>query len=253
MAGKDGAALHGAEPAFDGGARGGGDSIFAGLDGFHIHLDGAGQFKAEELGAAGFTHGVSGGDECLGWDAAGVDTGPAEELALDHGDSEAGFGKTSGERRAGLTGPDDDGIEVIWHWRLDGKVDDEEASDDGDEVFEEGGGEIVAEGFGQAAAKIGSGKSADDGSDGAKQEPCDEGLMGDPEGGSGEGSADDAGDELGRDLSAGCIRQLVIDDLAECENGEDVWGCRVAEPCEMGAGEIDPTEAGSPADNGRRG
>jgi hypothetical protein len=129
-------------------------------------------------------------------------------------------------------------------------VDDAEASDDGDEVFEEGGGEIVAEGFGQAAAEIGTGEGADYGSNGAKKEAGDEGLMGEAEGGSGEGSTDDAGDELGRDLSAGCIGQFVIDDFAERENGEDIRGCGVTEPCEMGASEVDPAESGSPADYG---
>ncbi len=41
MSGEDSAALHSAEPAFYRCAGGGGDGVFSGFDGLHVHLDGA--------------------------------------------------------------------------------------------------------------------------------------------------------------------------------------------------------------------
>jgi hypothetical protein len=130
-------------------------------------------------------------------------------------------------------------------------VNDEEASDDGDEVFEEGGGEIVAECFGEASAYCRSAEGTDYGSDGTEEQAADEGFMREAESCSAEGSADDAGDELGRNFSAGGVGQLVVDDFAEGKEGEDIRGGGVTEEGQVGAGEIDPTEACSPTDYGR--
>ena len=62
-------------------------------------------------GAPGEVRGVGAGDERLGRHAAGVDAGAAEQLALDEGDFHAGAGQPAGERRTGLAGADDDGVE----------------------------------------------------------------------------------------------------------------------------------------------
>ena len=63
-------------------------------------------------GAAGEVRGVGAGDQRLGRHAAGVDAGAAEQLALDERDLHPGAGQAAGERRAGLAGADDDGVEV---------------------------------------------------------------------------------------------------------------------------------------------
>ena len=56
---------------------------------------------------------VRAGDQRLGRHAAGVHAGAAEQLALDERDRHAGAGQPAGERRSGLAGPDDDGVEAL--------------------------------------------------------------------------------------------------------------------------------------------
>ena len=70
-------------------------------------------------GGAGLLGDVGAGDHGFGGSAAGVDAGAAEELALDVGDGAASLGEASGERWAGLAGPDDDGVEVFGHQTLE--------------------------------------------------------------------------------------------------------------------------------------
>ena len=111
VAGEDGAVGHAAEPVLDAGAGFEEDLVFAGFDGLHVDGEAAGDGDAVEGGAACHLRGVGAGDEGLGGDAAGVDAGSAEELALDEGDLLAGFGEASCERGTGLAGPDDDGVE----------------------------------------------------------------------------------------------------------------------------------------------
>ncbi len=111
MAGVDGAVLHGAEPLLDAGAGGSGDLLHAGFDGLHVDADFAFEDHSVEGGATCHVGGVGAGDEGFGGDAAGVDAGPAEELALDHGDLHAGPGEASCEGWAGLACADDDCVE----------------------------------------------------------------------------------------------------------------------------------------------
>jgi hypothetical protein len=54
-------------------------------------------------------------DQSLGRNAAGVDAGATEVLALDDRDAQALLRKASGERWAGLAGPDDDCVKMIRH------------------------------------------------------------------------------------------------------------------------------------------
>ncbi len=55
------------------------------------------------------------GHQCLGWSTSGVDTGAAEELTLDDGNGHAGGREAGCEKRAGLAGTHDDGIESVVH------------------------------------------------------------------------------------------------------------------------------------------
>jgi hypothetical protein len=53
-------------------------------------------------------------DQGLGRHAAGVDAGAAEQLALDQRDPHAGGGQAADQRRPGLAGADDDGVEACF-------------------------------------------------------------------------------------------------------------------------------------------
>ena len=112
VAGVDGAVGIGPQAGFDAVARFEEDFFFAGFDGLHVDGEAAGNVDAVEGGAACHLHGVGVGDEGLGRDAAGVDAGSAEELALDDGDLLAGGGETSCEGGTGLAGSNDDGVEL---------------------------------------------------------------------------------------------------------------------------------------------
>ena len=61
---------------------------------------------------------VGAGNEGLGRDAAGIDAGSAEELALDDGYFLAGGRESCGERGASLSGTDDNGVVVGQRGRL---------------------------------------------------------------------------------------------------------------------------------------
>ncbi len=89
---EDGAVLHAAQPLFYAVAGFGEDGFFAGFDGLHVDLDCAVDADAEVGGTAGHVGCVGAGDEGFGGDAAGVDAGSAEELALDEGDALAALG-----------------------------------------------------------------------------------------------------------------------------------------------------------------
>ena len=97
VAGVDGAVGIGAEAVLDGGAGFEEDLFLAGFGGLHVDGDFTGQFDAVERGAACHLRGVGIGNQGLGGDAAGVDAGSAEELALDNGDFFAGLRKASCE------------------------------------------------------------------------------------------------------------------------------------------------------------
>src|ERR1700720_4530578 len=59
--------------------------------------------------------GISAGDERLSRNTAGVDAGPAEQVALDQHHRHAGAGEPASKRRAGLPGADDDRVELPAH------------------------------------------------------------------------------------------------------------------------------------------
>jgi hypothetical protein len=62
--------------------------------------------------------GVSAGHKRLGGDAAVVDARAPNEFALDDGDGLTGRGQPTGERRTGLAGANDDGVELARHDEL---------------------------------------------------------------------------------------------------------------------------------------
>ena len=64
-----------------------------------------------EIGAAGEMGGISARHHRLGRNAAGVDAGPADEVALDQRHRHARPGQAPGQRRPGLAGADDDRVE----------------------------------------------------------------------------------------------------------------------------------------------
>jgi hypothetical protein len=83
MTANDGAAVHAVKPVFDAFAVAQHDGVLARLDFSHVHADRAG--VDTEVGAApGHMCGLRTGNQCLGRDAAGVDAGATDQLALHH-------------------------------------------------------------------------------------------------------------------------------------------------------------------------
>jgi hypothetical protein len=109
----DGAAGQPANPAFDAGARLARYVILARFDARHVDGDLAADRHAEIGGAARHVRGVGACHQRLRRDAAGVDTGAAEELALDDGEPHACLRQPGGEGRAGLARANDDGVVVV--------------------------------------------------------------------------------------------------------------------------------------------
>ena len=83
----------------------------------------------------------------------------------------AGGGQPSGERRAGLAGADDDGVEGRAHRQ---RRDDQQRRRDGDRVLDECGRQVAAEGLGQAAADFGAAERADHRADDAGDQAADQ-------------------------------------------------------------------------------
>src|ERR1700738_373664 len=133
---------------------------------------------------------------------------------------------------------------------LAAEVDDGKPADDGDQVLDEGGGEVLAEGFGEGTAGGGSAQGAGDGSEPSGDQAEAEGLVREAEGCSAEGAGDDAGNELGWDLAAGCSGALVVADLGEGKQGEDAKGNGGAEEGKRCPGQADPANVGAPGDDG---
>lgn len=86
--------------------------VLAHLDLPHVHGDGTWDGHPVVLGAAGEMRGIGTRHQCLGRRAAGVDAGAAEAVALDDRHALAGGCQAMCERRAGLAGADDDGVEL---------------------------------------------------------------------------------------------------------------------------------------------
>ena len=87
------------------------DGVGARLDARHVHGDGALDHDAVVARAARQVRGVGAGDQRLGGHASRVDAGPAEQAPLDERHLHAGAREPPRERRPGLPGPDDDGVE----------------------------------------------------------------------------------------------------------------------------------------------
>src|SRR5687767_5970930 len=105
----DGAVLHVLEPVFQTDPRLLGDLILACLHALHVDTHGA-DVDAVLGGASGHARRVRARHHRLGRNAAGVDAGSAEDLALDERDLHPSSGETRGHVRAGLAGPDDDRV-----------------------------------------------------------------------------------------------------------------------------------------------
>src|SRR5438876_31354 len=107
------AALHPGDPAFEIAAGVVRHLVLARLDLLVVDADRAGERHAIIGGAAGKMRGIGARHHRLGRHAAGVDAGAADELALDQRDAHAGGLEPADERRAGLAGADDDGVEGL--------------------------------------------------------------------------------------------------------------------------------------------
>ena len=110
-----GAILHVFQPGFDGRARLSGDGILASFHAPHIDLRAGRRIHAELRGARDHAGRVGARDHGFGRNAAGVDAGASEQLALHDGDPHSGFCEAAGERGPGLSGSDDDGVEGSGH------------------------------------------------------------------------------------------------------------------------------------------
>src|SRR5262249_54753944 len=87
--------------------------LLAHLDRLHINPDGAANRHAVVAGTTRQISRVGTCDEGLSGRASGIDAGAAEEPAFDHGHLLPCSYKTPGQRRAGLPGPDNDGIVIV--------------------------------------------------------------------------------------------------------------------------------------------
>ena len=93
-------------------------AILAFLHPLHVHGDGALKGDAELLAAPGHVSGASTGYQGLGGDAAGVDTGAAEELAFNDGHLHSFFGQSCCQRGPRLSCADDDRVVLCFHVSL---------------------------------------------------------------------------------------------------------------------------------------
>src|SRR6185436_9159340 len=108
-------ALQPAHPLLQGAARTGDDLVLARFDPLHIHSGFSTHRYAVLGGSLGKARGVGARHHGLGGRAAIVHAGAAELVALDHGDFHPGAREARGERRPGLAGADDDGVEAGSH------------------------------------------------------------------------------------------------------------------------------------------
>ena len=108
----DRAAIHLSQRFLDALARVGGNGVGPRLDPGHVDPHVAIQHDAVVGGPTREMCGIRAGHQRLGGHASGVDAGAAEELALHERDCHSGASQAAGERRSGLSGPDDDGVEA---------------------------------------------------------------------------------------------------------------------------------------------
>ena len=81
----------------------------------HVDADVAPDHHPEVGGAAGDVGGAGAGHQRLGGDAADVDAGAPEAVALDDRGAHAGGGQLRGETGPGLAGADDDRVVRVCH------------------------------------------------------------------------------------------------------------------------------------------
>ena len=91
------------------------DRVLARLHLRHVDADRRVDGHAVVAAAARDVGGARAGDQRLGRDAAVVDAGAADQLALDERGLAAALREAHGERRPGLAGADDDGVEAFGH------------------------------------------------------------------------------------------------------------------------------------------
>ena len=106
------------EPALDADLGRARDRVLARLHARHVDAHGAVDHDAEVGGPARHVRGAGAGHQRLGGDAAHVDAGAAEAVALDDGGVHAGAGERRGQAGAGLAGADDDGVVRAGQGRL---------------------------------------------------------------------------------------------------------------------------------------
>ncbi len=104
-----------ADPFADVGVRLRDDRILARLDPCHVDPNRPVEYDAEIGGATRDMGGTRARDQRLGGNAADVDAGAADQLALDDRGFAAGIAQPDGQRRAGLPGADDDRIVRLRH------------------------------------------------------------------------------------------------------------------------------------------
>jgi len=112
----DGAIFQAPQPAFDPGSGLPRYGILPRLHAFHIDIPLAAKFDAKVGGTADHVGGVGAGDHRFRRNASRVDTGTAEQLALDDRDLHAGLGQAPRQGRAGLAGTDDDRVVGCAHF-----------------------------------------------------------------------------------------------------------------------------------------
>src|SRR5882672_7364930 len=106
--------LHPLDPIGHGVRRFLDDAVLARLDRLHVHAHLAGD-EAVFAAASRRVHGARRGHQRLGGDAADVDAGAADELALDDRGLQSFAIQARAQRRAGLAGADDDRVVAFGH------------------------------------------------------------------------------------------------------------------------------------------
>jgi hypothetical protein len=87
------------------------------LDPRHVDADVAAEHDTELGGPSRQVGGAGAGHQGFGGRAAGVDTGAAEQLALDNRNLHPSLAKAEGKEWPGLACADDDGVEANGSWR----------------------------------------------------------------------------------------------------------------------------------------
>ncbi|CBJ35683.1 hypothethical protein (plasmid) [Ralstonia solanacearum PSI07] len=114
----DHAVLQAADPLLHAMAGAPRNLVLARLHPLHVDRDRPADRHAVRVGPSGQVGRIGTGDQRLGGNAAGVHARAAESRPLDDGHPHARAGQPRGQRRAGLPGADDDGVEALRHGAL---------------------------------------------------------------------------------------------------------------------------------------